>query len=336
MNDLIDRLLDQTIRDVTARRRFPEATYRLQFHAGFTFRDALRITPYLSELGVTHAYASPYLKARPGSQHGYDITDHRLLNPEIGTEEEYNAWVDGLHRHGLGQILDTVPNHMGILGNENPWWNDVLENGAASPYAGHFDIAWHSSHRPELWGRVLLPILGSPYGQALEAQEIRLAYADGAFAVHYFEHRFPLDPRTYALVLGHRLEDLEQALAADDPALVEYQSILTAIRHLPLRTQAEPARVAERQREKEVIKRRLAALTQESSAVRAFVEGNVARFNGTAGDRRSFDLLDGLLNEQAYRLSYWRVASDEINYRRFFDINELAAVSTEREEDRKS
>jgi (1->4)-alpha-D-glucan 1-alpha-D-glucosylmutase len=330
MNDLLDTLVAQTAEEVTRRCSLPEATYRLQFHADFTFRDAQRITPYLRELGVTHCYASPYLKARPGSQHGYNIIDHRQLNPEIGTAEDYDAWVESLHQHGLGQVLDMVPNHMGILGNDNPWWNDVLENGPASPYASYFDIAWHSSHRPELWGRVLLPILGDPYGKALEAQEIRLAYADGAFTIHYFEHRFPVDPRSYALILNHRLDELRQTLGDEDPAVLEYQSILTALKHLPLRSQAEPARVAERQREKEVVKRRLAALTQESAPVRAHLAQTVAEFNGKPGDRRSFDLLDGLLNEQAYRLSSWQVASDEINYRRFFDVNELAALSAER------
>src|SRR5262245_45991427 len=121
------------------RRSLPESTYRLQFHAGFTFRDARAIVDYLHDLGVTHAYAAPFVKARPGSTHGYDIVDHTQLNPEIGTEEDFAAWVDALHERGLGQVLDIVPNHMGIVGNENPWWNDVLENGPASPHATFFD-----------------------------------------------------------------------------------------------------------------------------------------------------------------------------------------------------
>jgi (1->4)-alpha-D-glucan 1-alpha-D-glucosylmutase len=332
MSDLIDTLVAQTAEEVERRRSLPESTYRLQFHPGFTFRDARRIVPYLRDLGVTHCYASPYLKATPGSQHGYNIIDHRQFNPDIGSEEDYDAWVGALHEHGLGQLLDMVPNHMGILGNENAWWNDVLENGPASPYAAYFDIAWHSSPRPELWGRVLLPILGAPYGKALEAGELRLAYADGAFTIHYFEHRFPVDPRSCELILGRPVRGLEEALAADDPALLEYHSILTAIRHLPLRSQTEARGVAERQREKEVIKRRLATLTQESAPVRGAVERAVAEFNGKPGDPHSFDLLDELLGEQAYRLSFWRVAADEINYRRFFDVNELAALSVEREE----
>jgi (1->4)-alpha-D-glucan 1-alpha-D-glucosylmutase len=329
MNQVVDSLFALAVREVAARRHLPESTYRLQLHAGFTFRDALRIVPYLHELGITHCYASPYLKARPGSQHGYDIIDHRVLNPEIGTEEDYNAWVEALHAHGLGQVLDTVPNHMGIVGNENPWWNDVLENGADSPYSTFFDISWYSSPRPELHGKVLLPMLGEPYGKVLESQQVRLEYDHGAFAVRYFEHRWPVAPPSYRLVLGHRLEELRQRLDAGSPELSEYESILTAVKHLPLMA---PTRFSERQREQEVVKRRLAALTQESAAVRAFVDENVTLFNGTAGDPRSFDLLDQLLNDQHYRLCYWRVASDEINYRRFFDINELAALSMEREE----
>jgi (1->4)-alpha-D-glucan 1-alpha-D-glucosylmutase len=325
-----DDLLLKTVTALAGRQRFPEATYRLQFHEGFTFRDALSLVPYLRDLAITDCYASPYLKARPGSKHGYDIIDHRLLNPEIGTEADYDAWVATLRNNGLGQVLDIVPNHMGIVGNENVWWNDVLENGRSSPYAEFFDIAWDASPRPELQGRVLLPVLGDPYGEVLESQQIRLEYAAGTLTLHYFEHRFPVAPRSYGLVLGHDLPVLEQLLQPQDPALIEYQSILTAIGHLPRRTDTEPAKVVERQREKEVIKRRLAALTESSAVVRAFVEGNVARFNGTPDEQRSFDLLDELLDDQAYRLSYWRVASDEINYRRFFDVNELAALSMER------
>jgi (1->4)-alpha-D-glucan 1-alpha-D-glucosylmutase len=332
MTGTIEGLLEKVAQELSGPRDVPGATYRLQFHAGFTFRDARRLVPYLHDLGVTHCYASPYLKARPGSTHGYDIINHQLLNPEIGTEEEYEEWVTTLHAHGMGQILDTVPNHMGIFGNENPWWNDVLENGPASLYAGFFDISWHASPRPELQNKVLLPILGDPYGEVLEAQQIRLSYATGAFTMHYFEHRFPVAPCSYAMILEDRIEDLKTTLGAEAAPFVEYQSILTAISHLPHFFETEPAKVAERQREKEVIKRRLAGLTDATPAVCTFIEQTVDRFNGKIGDAHSFDLLDRLLDCQAYRLSYWRVASDEINYRRFFDINELAALSMERPE----
>ena len=252
------------------------------------------------------------------------------MNPEIGTPEDYEAMVAALHENGLGQILDTVPNHMGVGTNDNAWWNDVLENGPASRYGSYFDIAWRSSPRPELQDKVLLPVLGDPYGDVLEAGQLRLAFADGAFSIHYSERRFPLAPRSYAKVLGHRLDELEQALGPEDQALIEYQSILTAVRNLPEPTETDPDKVTERQREKEVIKRRLATLAAESEPIHAFIEQNVAIFNGQSGDPRSFDLLDDLLEHQCYRLAYWRVAPDEINYRRFFDINELAALSMER------
>jgi (1->4)-alpha-D-glucan 1-alpha-D-glucosylmutase len=327
----VQTVLGLVTEGVLRRRRLPEATYRLQFHAGFTFRDAERLVPYLHDLGVTDCYASPYLKARPGSTHGYDIQDHRVLNPEIGTEADYNAFVDALHRHGLGQVLDTVPNHMGIVGNENVWWNDVLENGPSSPYAAFFDIDWYS-YKPSLHEKLLLPMLGEPFGKVLEAGQLQLRYDQGAFTVHYFEHRFPVAPDTYGQVLGHRIQELEQRLGPTAEPFVEYQSIRTAIAHLPSRSVTEPAKVAERQREKEVIKRRLATLTESSPDVRAFVEENVAAFNGRPGDSHSFDLLEELLAVQAYRLCFWRVAADEINYRRFFDINELAALSMERPE----
>jgi (1->4)-alpha-D-glucan 1-alpha-D-glucosylmutase len=326
-----DRLLERTAADLAARRRLPEATYRLQFHAGFTFRHAAALADYLNRLGVTDCYASPYLKARPGSRHGYDITDHRVLNPEVGSEDDYLAFSRALKEHGLGQVLDVVPNHMGIMGNENAWWNDVLENGPASPYAGFFDIDWRSS-KPDLHNKVLLPVLGDAYGKALEAGQIQLRYDNGAFTVHYFDHRFPVAPCTYARVLSHRLAELEQELGREAPPFVEYQSILTHIARLPPCDAIEKARVEERQREKEVVKRRLAALTDAAAPVRVFIGRVTAEFNGSAGDPHSFDRLDGLLNAQPYRLASWRVASDEINYRRFFDINELAALSMEKEE----
>jgi (1->4)-alpha-D-glucan 1-alpha-D-glucosylmutase len=311
-------------------RRFPESTYRLQFHAGFTFEDARQIVPYLRDLGITHCYASPYLRARSGSTHGYDIIDHGSLNPEIGGIKDYRALASALKENGLGQILDTVPNHMGVATNDNAWWNDVLENGPASPYGGYFDIAWGASPRPELREKVLLPVLGEVYGDVLEKGELRLDFDGAAFAIGYYDRRFPVAPRSYGRILGHRVEELEQELGRDSHALMEYQSILTAVKNLPDRLETDPARLAERQREKEIIKRRLATLTADNPPVRAFIETNVKRFNGTPGDAHSFDLLDDLLEHQPYRLSYWRVASDEINYRRFFDINDLAALSMER------
>ena len=319
-------------RALIAAQYFPESTYRVQFHAGFTFRDALEIVPYLHDLGITHLYASPLLQARPGSTHGYDTTNHQAFNPELGTAEDYEALCQVLQSHGMGQVLDIVPNHMGVAGNDNQWWRDVLENGPASPYAGFFDIAWYDSPRVEMHERLLLPILGKAYGEALESQEIQLQYASGAFTIHYFDHCWPVAPQSYALILEQRRDALTTFLGEAPEPLAEYDSILTAIRNLPLRSETDPARVAESQREKEVIKRRLAALTEANPSVRAFLEGTVALFNGTPGQPESFDLLDTLLQAQVYRLCHWRVASEEINYRRFFDVNELAALSMENPE----
>jgi (1->4)-alpha-D-glucan 1-alpha-D-glucosylmutase len=331
MRDPLDVLLEQTWNVVAARRIQPEAVYRLQLRREFPFTSAQAITSYLSELGITHVYASPYLKARAGSPHGYDIVDPRQIHPDLGSESDRANWVQTLRQHGMGHILDVVPNHMGI-GNDNEWWQDVLENGPASPYSTFFDIDWFSPTRSELRGKVLLPVLGAPYGEVLESRQLILEYQAGSFSFRYFDHRFPAAPRSYALILGHRLEDLEKKIGSDSPAWLEWQSILTAIRHLPDRLETDPSRIAEGLREKEIIKRRLATLTENEAPVRDHLDSLVAELNGVAGDPRSFDRLDQLLEEQAYRLSFWRVASDEINYRRFFDVNELAAISNERDE----
>jgi (1->4)-alpha-D-glucan 1-alpha-D-glucosylmutase len=303
-----------------------ESTYRLQFHAGFTFGDATAIVPYLSALGITHVYASPYLKARPGSTHGYDVIDHSKLNPELGTQADFDAFLDAMKQHGMSHILDIVPNHVGVATNDNAWWNDVLENGPASRYAGYFDITWRGSPRPELHDKVLLPLLGEPYGDVLEKGQFRLAFEDGTFGVYYYDRRFPISPRTYARVLTHRVEELEHSLRPENPDLLEYQSIANAARHLPDRSAREEDDVLARWRETEVIKRRLGRLVGASEAITRHIDANVVAFNAT------LDLLDDLLEHQCYRLSYWHVASDEINYRRFFDINDLAALSMERRE----
>src|SRR5687767_1133434 len=172
---------------------FPESTYRVQFHAGFTFRDAAAIVPYLHDLGITHVYASPYFRATAGSTHGYDVTSHTELNPEVGSEADYEAFLEALRERGMSHILDTVPNHMGVATNDNAWWNDVLENGPGSHYAHYFDIAWRESPRPELHDKVLLPVLGDLYGNVLEKGELKLAFDDGGFGVKYYERRFPID-----------------------------------------------------------------------------------------------------------------------------------------------
>ena len=308
--------------------RIPLATYRLQFNGAFTFADATRLVSYLHTLGISDCYASPYFKASAGSPHGYDVIDHNTLNPEVGSEEEYETFVKELQRYHMGHMLDVVPNHVGIVGSKNPRWTDVLENGPSSLQAPFFDIDWKPV-KAELANKVLLPILGDQYGRVLENQELTLCYEDGAFSLWYYDHRLPIAPRPSTSVLSHRLGDLERSLGSAHPHFLEFRSILTALTHLPLRTETDRERVIERNREKEIIKKRLAALTTACGEVQTFVTENLRFFNGIKGDPRSFDLLDALLDDQAYRLAYWRVAADEINYRRFFDINELAAIRTE-------
>src|SRR6266496_1172978 len=322
----------QTRSFMTRESQIPIATYRLQLNRSFTFRDAAAIVPYLAQLGISHCYVSPYLRARPGSTHGYDIVDHNSLNPEIGSPEDYESLVAELHRHGMGQILDIVPNHMGVMGSDNAWWLDVLENGEASAYADFFDIDWHPI-KEESQGKVLIPILGDQYGNVLEAGELKLAFDTerGEFSIFYHQHRFPIDPAEYPRILNFQIESLKELLGPAHEDFLELQSIVTAFGHLPGRGGLSPDQRSERNREKEVQKRRLAALCARSQAIRDFVSSTVTAFNGTPGQPSSFEALHELIKAQAFRLAQWRVAADDINYRRFFDINDLAAVCMENE-----
>jgi (1->4)-alpha-D-glucan 1-alpha-D-glucosylmutase len=235
----------------------PESTYRLQFHAGFTFRDAAAIVPYLAQLGVTHVYASPYFTSRRGSMHGYDLIDPCHLDPELGTDEDYRAFLTAMRQHGLAHILDIVPNHMGVATNDNRWWNDVLMHGRSSRYADYFDIAWDDPPRAEMRGKVLLPVLGEPCKDALAKHTLTIDRENDEFVIRYYDRRFPISPETRDLAAS--------AFAA-------------------------------------------------------------------RSESRGINLLDDLLQRQHYRLAFWRVAADEINYRRFFEINDLAALRMDREE----
>lgn len=305
----------------------PRATYRLQLNANFTFRDAAALVPYLAQLGVSHCYLSPYLKARPGSAHGYDIIDHNSLNPEIGDEADLAALAVALRQQAMGQILDIVPNHVGVMGSENTWWLDVLESGPASFFSSFFDIDWNPLKR-ELQQKLLVPVLGDHYGHVLKAGQLALSFEpdQGAFAISYYEHVFPVDPQEYPRLLGHQLNRLEQRLGATDPAFVELQSLITAFSNLPARTDAAPAKRGERQRDIAVHKRRLAELCRATPRVSEFIAENVRAFSVSKDDPEAAVRLHDLLEAQAYRLAHWRVAADEINYRRFFEINDLAAL----------
>jgi (1->4)-alpha-D-glucan 1-alpha-D-glucosylmutase len=307
--------------------RVPRATYRVQFGRLFTFRQALALVPYWDELGISDLYASPFFKPCNVDGAGYDVCDHDQFNPAIGTPEDFDALSASLQQRSMGLILDVVPNHMGISGN-NPWWMDVLENGPSSTFSCYFDIDLQPS-KPELTNRVLLPILEDQYGKVLENGKFQLKLEEGAFFIGYYEHKLPVAPRTYGKILGYPLEALIQTLGKENEHLQELQSILTALSYLPPQTELTPEKLEEREREKEIIKRRIANLYQRSPEVRAAIDSAVQVFNGRVGEPRSFDRMDDLVNAQAYRPAFWRVASDEINYRRFFDINHLAAIRME-------
>jgi (1->4)-alpha-D-glucan 1-alpha-D-glucosylmutase len=305
----------------------PRATYRVQLHAGFRLADACELVPYLARLGISHLYASPILKARPGSTHGYDIVDHGTLNPEIGTREDLDRLSARLREHGLGLVLDIVPNHMGV-GSDNGWWMDLLENGQASERAEFFDVDWRPA-KPELRGRVLLPVLGDHYGAILDRGELVLECACEAgvagLHVRYWEQRFPLDPATYPDVLGADLDGLRAALGGDPDTLARFESLLTAFAKLPPRDSTDDAARVERARDRTLHRRTLAELLARSPALAAHVADAVRSLAGAdAGER-----LHALLERQAWRLAFWRTAADEINYRRFFDINDLAGLRQE-------
>jgi len=323
-----EEIFDKVTSNLDQYRRIPVSTYRLQLNHLFKFSDAKSLVPYLHELGITEVYASPYFKAKKGSLHGYDLLNHSELNPEIGTKKEYNEWVGELARYGMGQVLDIVPNHMSITEDGNVWWIDVLENGPSSAYANFFDIDWKPV-KDELESKVLLPVLGDQYGRVLENQELKLTFEEGAFFILYYDRKFPVAPITYRKILEFQRDELEKQLGHDHLDLQELLSILTALEHLPPRTEKNREKVMERRREKEIIKRRLWDLYHKNGEIRSFIEENLGIFNGDPEDPKSFDLLDDLLNDQVYRLSHWRVATEEINYRRFFDINEMAAIRME-------
>jgi (1->4)-alpha-D-glucan 1-alpha-D-glucosylmutase len=305
--------------------RIPVATYRLQFGNGFGFREAAAMVAYLHKLGISDVYASPIFKAKTGSSSGYDVTDPLHLNPELGSAGDFCAFVAELKRHDLGLILDIVPNHM-AANPENEWWMDVLENGSCSPRAFYFDIHWDPSSRED-GDRVILPILGSPYCDALESAELKLTLDDRGFRVSCYDSKLPIDPNTYSAVIGHRLNRGDLAIDMKSRELL--RGLQAFISDLPPRTSNDAQEIERRYREKEILKQRLWDLYRSDESIRGFLDENIRIFNGEKGDPQSFDPLDNLLAQQAYALSYWKVAREKINYRRFFDISNLVAIRTE-------
>jgi (1->4)-alpha-D-glucan 1-alpha-D-glucosylmutase len=308
----------------------PRATYRIQLNHTFGFRAAAELVPYLARLGVSHCYFSPYLKTRPGSEHGYDVTDHSKLNPELGEAADYDALCARLAEHDMGHIADVVPNHIGIMGANGRWWLSVLEHGQASRFADYFDIDWRPV-TPKLEDKVLVPVLGDQYGNVLVKGDLKLELDErrGEVGVRYYEHWFPLDPASYPCVFNPGLDALHAGNAAERVAAIELESILRALQALPPHRSTGATERQARYDETAVEKRRLAVLAERSPVGAAHLRRSVVALNGVPGDRASYERLHELLERQPYRLAYWRVAADEINYRRFFDINDLAGLRTQ-------
>ncbi|HEX2119094.1 MAG TPA: alpha-amylase family glycosyl hydrolase, partial [Acidimicrobiales bacterium] len=291
----------------------PRATYRVQLHAGFTFDDAAAIVDYLSDLGISHLYCSPFLQAAPGSTHGYDVVDHHRLNAELGGEEAYERLCQALAARGMQQLVDIVPNHMAISGRENAWWWDVLENGPSSRYASYFDIDWDPPEE-RLRLRVLMPVLGDHVGRVIDRGELTLVRDRGSFEFRYFDHAAPVSPRSLDDFLG----EVARGIKSDTLA-----SIAVALGRLPPSIATDRDSVDERHRDKEVLRANLAELFEEEPDVAAAVDQAVAAINEDG------DALDALLERQNYRLAYWRVAGQELDYRRFFDITTLIGLRSE-------
>ena len=288
----------------------PRATYRIQFRKDFGFDDAAAIAPYLAQLGISHVYASPYLQARPGSKHGYDITNHNSLNPELGGEPAYRRMLQSFRDNGLQHILDYVPNHMGVGGSDNPYWLDVLEWGRGSRYANWFDIDWDSPSE-YLSGKLLVPFLANQYGFELESGRFELKFdaSSGSFSIWlYGTHKLPVTPLSYPKILN-----------GNSPELKKWAEQFAAL---------EESWPDIRGRAKE-LKAQLAQSAAFSESVRAAIDSAVARFRGQPGHLDTWENLDSLIHLQYWRPTHFRVAADDINYRRFFNINELAGICME-------
>src|ERR1700674_3075756 len=291
----------------------PRATYRVQLHSGFTFDDAANLAGYFAELAISHLYCSPYLQAIPGSTHGYDVVDHRRINEDLGGAAGHARMHSALREHGLGQVLDLVPNHMAIVSPYNPWWWDVLENGPASNYASYFDVDWETPEA-RLRNSVLIPLLGDQYGEVLESGEIVLERDGAALTVRYHEHRFPFAPRSLDTILS---------AAAARCGSDELAFLADAFERLPLATATDLESTRRRARDKEVLRTHLTRLIRERSEVGPAIDAVIAEIN------QQRDALHLVLERQNYRLAYWCPASRDLGHRRFFDINTLVGLRME-------
>ena len=299
----------------------PRATYRLQLHKDFDFDTARAVLPYLQRLGISHVYCSPITRARPGSLHGYDVVDHAQVNPELGGMEAFLGFARTARALGMGLLLDQVPNHMGVFGADNAWWMDVLEHGPASEFAAHFDIDWQPPN-PALAGKLLVPVLGQAYGAVLDSGGIRLGCdaAAGTLALHYEGHRFPLDPATYAPVLERAAQQPGTAMLSG-----QWHRLARDCRAVGPRRSQPAAASARRVHAGRGVQKRLRALLGAQPEAAAALDAAVRAFNHESGREG----LHALHEAQTYRLADWHMAADEVNYRRFFDINDLAALRVE-------
>ncbi|MBD2001011.1 malto-oligosyltrehalose synthase [Leptolyngbya sp. FACHB-541] len=302
--------------------RIPASTYRIQFHAGFPFEAAKQIVAYLADLGISDLYASPIFKARAGSTHGYDIVDPTQINPELGTQEEFETLVDELQKHEIGWLQDIVPNHM-AYDTQNKLLMDVLENGPDSESFDFFDIEWNHSYE-DIRGRVLAPLLGNFYGRCLENGEIQLGYDETGLTVNYYSLKLPVRVESYARFITQNLGGLARSLGRHHPDFVKLLGILYIVKNIPTEAKGK-----ERYDQVEFVKRLLWELYNQNQDVKEFVNSNVEFFNGQKGNSESFNPLDHLLSEQFYRLAFWKVGAEEINYRRFFTVNELISLKVE-------
>ena len=298
--------------------KIPSSVYRLQIHENFPLKKAIKLLPYLHALGVDGVYCSPLMEAAGSS--GYDIINPHRLDPKIGTPEEYQEFCELLAEYKMAQVLDVVPNHMGI--KHNPWWQEVLEYGQASPFAEFFDIDWNPTTR-DLRGKILLPILGTSYGKSLEEQKISLVYEEGGFWIRYADYRLPVALATYSFILENPLPDFDPQT---DESTLAWEGALAVARELKRLELEESDQLAKKREQKALLQ-----LQSQELYVHSRIERLITLFNGSLGVTQSFDLLHELLERQFYRLAHWLVGGQEINYRRFFNINELVAIHMEKE-----
>ncbi|OGX06818.1 MAG: malto-oligosyltrehalose synthase [Omnitrophica bacterium RIFCSPLOWO2_12_FULL_50_11] len=306
----------------------PSSVYRLHLNRKFTFQRAIRLIPYLKELGIEAVYVSPYFQNTPKCLHGYNVTDPNQINPEIGSEADFLGFCEALQNANIAQILDIVPNHMAIASPANKVWTGVLENGPSSRYARFFDIDWEPEKR-ELKDKVLLPILSEHYGQVLEQGGLKLRFDGAQFWICYWDHKLPVTAKTYAFILRYGMHALTPVFGANDEERDTFRGVISGFEDLPLKVASVREAIEEVEGKKEHLKKHFQTLVACSDRLRSYVGSCVKTFNGRKGNPKSFDLLDELLSRQYYRLAYWRVAADEINYRRFFNVNELAATRIE-------